>query len=336
MKDSNAMNQPERIKDLVTRFFERRLSTDEIAELENWLLEDVANRNYFDKVNDGYQARHVLQQFTPERIDNAWSRFSERITEKIVSIRPKRVFARTAWRVAASVAILLAFTFLLWKVVTDSYEGTEKLIVNNAINRNTFVLLPDSSLVWLNVNSTIEYESSFGKEHRNITLHGEAYFDVRKKQKHDFIVNADEMSVHVKGTRFNVRAFKGEELKTTLEEGNVELVLTGRKKSYSMTPGDQIVVSKKRDTVTLRKVNPTNFTAWKEEQLVFDNVPLADIILKLENRYKVKITVDKELGKRERFTMTVHQETIEEVLEMIHLASNLKWKKHNHTILIYE
>ncbi len=332
------MNQSERIDELISGFLRRDLSEPELQEFEQWLGEHPENRGHFKDVYEDYQRSHILNLFTPEKMDRTWELFSQKIREEKVIRMPKRKSAGLYpyWRVAASIMLLLVFSFVLVRITETQPGYTEHIVVNNAKNRNTFVLLPDSSSVWLNANSTIEYDRDFGTKHRNITLRGEAFFDVRRKQDHDFVLNTDQLKVHVTGTRFNVRAYKGEEARTTLEEGKVELSLTRSKKSYSMVAGDQIVVSKELDTVTIRKVNPTHFTAWKEEQLVFDNTPLAEIVIKLENRYKVEISVDMEIGKRERFTMTVSDQSIEEVLEMIQLSSNLKWEKRNRKITIYE
>jgi ferric-dicitrate binding protein FerR (iron transport regulator) len=150
------------------------------------------------------------------------------------------------------------------------------------------------------------------------------------------LVKTDQISIRVKGTKFNVRAYEGEDANTTLEEGKVELTVSGQDQTYSMRPGDQITVAKKEQKITFQKVNPANFSAWKEDTLVFDNTPLSQIILKLENRYKVKIVIDQALAERERLTMTISQESIDEILEMIQLSSRLNYRKEKNHIVIYE
>lgn len=325
-------------RNLISRFFEKNLSDDELHELESWLQHDTSHRQYFDKANENYQTRKILDQFTPERIDNAWLKFSQKITleenESSTKIRTISHF-NTFFKIAASVSIFALATFLLWQHSNTDTKSSERIIVENAKTRNTHVVLPDGSLVWLNTNSTISYTSDFGKTNREVSLDGEAYFDVKKKDNQSFIVKTNQLSVCVKGTRFNVSAYKGEETKTTLEEGKVELLLTGQK-VYPMMPGEQIIVNDKEQKVVLQKVDPSDYTAWKEEKLQFDNTTLADIILKLENRYKVDIVIDERIARRERLTMTINQETIDEIMEMIQLSSRLSWKKTNNQILIYE
>jgi ferric-dicitrate binding protein FerR (iron transport regulator) len=103
-----------------------------------------------------------------------------------------------------------------------------------------------------------------------------------------------------------------------------------------MTPGDQVILDTEQKAVTLKRVDPSNFSAWKEEKLVFDNTPLEDIISKLENRFRVKITIDSRLARRERISMTIEQENIDEVLDFIQLSSRLKIKKEKNEIIMFE
>ena len=210
------------------------------------------------------------------------------------------------------------------------------MFVRNAEGTNTRIVLPDNSVVWLNTNSSLEYPPAFGNTAREVTLKGEAFFDIEKGSK-PFIVKTGNVQVHVKGTRFNVQAYKEEDsVKTTLEEGRVELHIKGKDSFYVMNPGDQITLNTKVNDVVLRKVNPSNFSAWKEERLVFENTRLADIAARIENRYKVKISIAPSIGYRERLTMTIEHETLDEVLEMIRLSSRLKIKKDNNEITFYE
>jgi transmembrane sensor len=335
------MNQPEKnIKDLILKFLHKQASEAEIESLLHWLKQDKHNRQYFDEVNETFQANEVLRQFNPEKIDRAWNRVAEKIeNEKVIRLPVTTISKRyyNFLRVAASVSILLAASFAIWRYYSlQIYNTAEKVIVHNPQGRNTQIVLPDGTLVWLNTNSTLEYAGDFGKETREVVLKGEAFFDVRKKQQQNFIVKTDQLSIRVKGTRFNVRAYEGQDANTTLEEGKVELTIAGQHQIYAMRPGDQITVAKNEEKIILQKVDPSDFSAWKEDTLVFDNTPLSEIILKLENRYNVKIIIDKAIAERERLTMTISQETIDEILEMIQLSSRLNYRKEKNQILIYE
>lgn len=328
--------QPEsHIQQLILRFLEGSASEHDIATLTDWLKESRSNQAYFDEVNTTYQASVTVNRFNAQKTDEAWTNLISRIDEPHNAVVP---FYSWSLRIAASILFLVAawyFVSLYQPSSTISPKGTN--LVKNSPGRNTRIVLPDSSIVYLNTNSTLEYPSAFGDVSREVHLKGEAYFDVRKGSK-PFIVRTENIVIKVKGTRFNVQDYKNEsDVRTTLEEGSVELLVSNKQRVYSLTPGDQVVLNTERSNVSLRKVDPSHFTAWKEEKLVFDNTPLQDIVYKLENRFRVSITVEQRLSKSERLTMTITNETLDEVLDLIQLSSRFKVKKEtNNNVIIYE
>lgn len=326
-----------RIKEIILRFLEGISTEEEATLLHEWLQESEANRQYFDEVNNTFQASVTLNRFNHPSVENAWSKVSKSIEQA-----PVRNISRTKSRVllvlkiAASVCLLAVTGSLLLKILSENNVQQRSTIVRNSKVNNTRILLPDSSTVWLNANSTLEYTPEFGKTLREVTLKGEAFFDVKKDSK-AFVVRTDNMQVHVKGTRFNVEAYKkNATVKTTLEEGKVELHVDGNNEFFTMKPGDQIILNTRLNNVIVQKVDPSDFSAWKEEKLVFDNTPLSEVITKLENRYKVSITIRSEKAKRERLSMIIEQEDIQEVLDLIKLSSRLQIKMEKNEIILFE
>jgi ferric-dicitrate binding protein FerR (iron transport regulator) len=227
--------------------------------------------------------------------------------------------------------------FATWKLTGKKFRHSTKqnIALYNDQAKHRRIVLPDSTVVWLNTKSSLSYAADFAT-HREVTLCGEAFFDVKKKQKQNFIVRTEQLSIQVKGTRFNVHAYESGDHNATLEEGNIELTVIGKPDTYAMTPGDQITVTKDAKDIIVKRVDPADYSAWKEEKLIFDNVPLEDIVLKLENRYHVDIVIAGNITGHERLTMTIEHEPLDEVLEMIQLSSRLNCKKENNQIIIYE
>lgn len=331
------MNQPTpHVKGLILRFLKKEATQEELLELQTWLAQDKGNVRYFDELNAQFQKQLVADRLTPERVSQSWEKLNNKINAEKKSRPVVTLLRSNFFRVAASVSVA---AIVIWQLVSNKkfepFTIAGNTIVLNSSDRNSPIVLPDSTLVWLNANSTIEYASSFS-EKREVTLKGEGFFDVRKKGTQTFVVKTAHFSIQVKGTRFNVQAYESEFENATLEEGSIEFQLHGEAQSYAMKPGDQITINNTAQTIERKKVDPYNFTAWKEEKLVFDNTRLSDIILKIENRYKVDIIIDDSLAYRERLTMTIEHEPIEEILEMIHLSSQLNYKLENETIRIYE
>jgi transmembrane sensor len=325
------------LKEIILRFLEGRASDEEIDTLHNWLEQSEANRKYFDDVNTTFQASVTMNRINHRKVDSAWEKVSKQIKPDTID-RPAMQMRPFNWllKIAASVCLIALVGLAVYNVNDMFNERQQGIVVRNSESNNTRILLPDGSSVWLNANSVLEYAPQFGVDVREVILKGEAFFDVTKSSK-PFIVRTEGMQVHVKGTRFNVEAYRNTSLtKTTLEEGRVELHVNGKQEVVVMQPGEQVTLDKKRFEVSRKKVDPADFSAWKEEKLVFDNKSLAEIITKLENRYKVDIQIDSSLAKRERITMTLEGETLEEVLDMIRLSSRLKIKADNNSIIISE
>lgn len=330
----------EATRELILRFLEGSASAQDILTLRSWLEQSEANRQYFDEVNTTFQATVTLNRFNHHKVDNAWTALSQRIAAENQDTPVKA--SRTAWLsplvgIAASVCLLAVSAFLIFQQWPQQQNiKAHGSIVRNSNGTNTRILLPDGSIVWLNTNSTLEYPAQFGEASREVILKGEGFFDVRKGSK-PFIVHAEQLSVQVKGTRFNVEAYSDSPIiSTTLEEGKVELLVPDQEEVYVMKPGDQIVVNKSYDRITRNQVNPANFSAWKEDRLVFDNVPLDEIISKLENRYRVDILIESMGARRERMSMTIERETLDEVLDMIRLSSRLRVKKEKSRVVLFE
>lgn len=328
----------EEIKQLILRFLEGEASDQDVSDLQAWLQQSAGNCLYFDEVNNAYQASVTLHRFNQQKIDQAWSKLSAELdTEqhvKEVSYFPG-VSRFPFFKIAASISILLLSGFLIFWLLGKKETLLNTIVQNN--ERNSIqIVLPDSSIVWLNSYSSLVYPTAFDKQSRDVTLKGEAFFDVKKGKK-PFIVHTQNMQVRVKGTRFNVEAYTNNpSAKTTLEEGKVELSVTNSNKKYILKPGEQIIFNAPLNKISLRKVKVDNFLAWKEKQLVFDNTPLEEIIPKLENRFSVAISADDELATTERLSLTIENETLDEVLELVKLASRLKVKKEKGQIILYE
>ena len=332
----NINQPPPYIKDLIIKFLEKEASPTEVEILEDWLKQDEKHRKQFDEINDTFQAAISLGRFTHQKTDHAWKKLSHKINE--TEVKPITLStSKTLWlKIAATVLVIVVAGIGLSKFFPLQKSTNSLAVVQNAAERKTKAILPDGSIVWLNVNSSVEYDADFGKHSRLVSLRGEAFFDVKKGKK-DFIVRTDNLSIQVKGTRFNVNTddLSGNE-KTTLEEGHVVLQINGSKTLYEMIPGDQIAFNRTTNKVFLQKVNPSNYSAWKEAKLIFDNALLADIVKKLENRFKVTIAIDDAIAQRERLTMTIENETIDDVLEFIELSSRLHYRKEKNQIMIFE
>lgn len=331
------------MKDLIIRFLKKDVSTNEIETLQAWLAENATHRRYFIQIQEKYQRAKIRERFTRAHVAQAWQQVAESIKVTHPSQKPRpdvhrNVRWRVAGRMAATIIPLALLIYFAANLLTNVTNAPHQAQVTHTTDATRICLyLPDSSTVWLNAHSTLRYDANdFQSSTRLVHLTGEAFFQVTHRPA-PFVVQTNNIDIHVKGTAFNVRAYIHEAAsKTTLREGQVTLQVKGHTQVYAMTPGQQLTFHTQQKQVTIQAVDPADFTAWKEAQLVFDNVPLANMIDKLENRYNIHVAIDPILAKRERISITIRDETIDEVLELIQLSCQLKSIRTQDHIVLYE
>lgn len=152
----------------------------------------------------------------------------------------------------------------------------------------TFKLkLPDGSMIWLNSASSLTYQSDLLKNgRREVSLAGEAYFEVAKDREHPFIVKSRNQEVTVLGTHFNVNSYENEPVvSTTLLEGSVRIAAGN---AYAtIAPGQQAVRS--NGGLSVKQVNAESFLAWQKNQFMFERQNIAAIMRMIERWYDVEV-----------------------------------------------
>ncbi|WJS96759.1 FecR family protein [Flavobacterium johnsoniae] len=179
------------------------------------------------------------------------------------------------------------------------------------------VQLSDGTVVHLNSGTSLRYPVQFGKnKSRQVSLTGEAYFEVSKDKAHPFNVNTQEVNVEVLGTKFNVDSYTNNaSTDVVLVEGKVSLYKQQKTNQVFLTPGLKGSNLKGENAINTEQVNPDYYTAWVKGSLVFKNASFAEIIKKLERQYNVTfINKNKTLGK-EIFNARFDNEPIEVVLK---------------------
>lgn len=199
------------------------------------------------------------------------------------------------------------------------------------------VVLSDSTIIYLNAGTELRY-SGIEQNKREVYLSGEAWFNVKIDKNNPFIVHTPFYNVRVTGTRFNVKAYEEEnEIMTTLEEGSVEVLsskyleLNERK---ILLPGEQLIYNRLQRSIQIKEVNPRMFSSWKDNQLIFINMNLKELIVLLERKYGVTIETPELSILNYHYDGTISDESILEVLDLIKSTLPVKYKIEGQTIVI--
>ena len=253
-----------------------------------------------------------------------------------------RVPKKWYWLAAAAVLIPLFF-FITRKIFSSRPEGKssgEYARISSAGERKSFQL-PDGTKVMLNAGSIIHIFQDFNKQSREITLEGEAFFDVTKDALKPFVIHTSSMDVKVLGTTFNVKAYPEDKMtEAALLNGSVEIRVKKDNSRILLHPSEKILIpnntgssapgtspekdlpeSGKNYSVGKLIANPADSSiaevSWTENKLAFTDNNFEEIAKGLERWYNVSIQFEDPTLKQFRFTATFDKKTIEQVLNAL-------------------
>jgi len=277
----------EHISYLLRQYTSNEARPEEIEELFAWIRESE---------HDG-PLRQTIQalwdQYRPE--ESLPSADWEGMYARIVKMPANRVIPgkRVHWRtlaVAASIGALVLLGVLWWKrpASPQMVAGAESYAVPVAWTRH--IVLPDSSTVVLHAGSRLLYRTAFSGHTREVTLAGEAYFDIVYRQEQPFIIHTGQLKTTVLGTAFNIRAYdSSREVMVLVTKGRVR-VEDGRQVLAELTPNQQITYNLRQAQAQQQEVNATRVvTDWTKKDMVFASISFEQIASTLSQRYGIPV-----------------------------------------------
>jgi ferric-dicitrate binding protein FerR (iron transport regulator) len=156
------------------------------------------------------------------------------------------------------------------------------------------VVLPDGTQVWLNAASELRYPTRFTGNSREVTLTGEAYFEVAQLANQPFRVNTADLAVTVLGTGFNIMAYQNEEtVHATLVQGSVKVSSTRmpQQTGIVLTPGQQASIVP-GSAITVNRPDLNEVLSWKEGSFSFSKTSLQAIMRQIERWYDVEVVYE--------------------------------------------
>jgi transmembrane sensor len=229
---------------------------------------------------------------------------------------------------------------------TLEYSKQSDASATNQITYNTleiprggefFLILSDSTKVWLNSETTLKYPTNFSGDARNVELVGEAFFEVTKNKSKPFIVKSGDQIVEVLGTSFNISSYQEDSLIfTTLIEGMVKVYLENNQESQQLLyPNHQSYLYKDKGFISQRKVNPAPYIAWKEGRFYFDNQTLEEIMSTLARWYDIDIYITDDNIKKIRFTGNLKRyDEFEPILKLIQKTNEVSYAINDREVRI--
>lgn len=320
-------------KEIIERYHQGKCSLEEQRIVEQWLDSEEVEMTF------------------PENADinaigeRGWKRISSRYHIDVQPdpvVVPKLRRYRMIWQIAACITLLLgAATF--YYLNTDSKNNQNNSAVayreiKTLKGQKLTITLPDGTIVWLNSESVLRFPESFKGRSRELKFSGEAYFSVAKDASKPFIISTEKTKVQVLGTKFNLRAMATETATTVVvEEGKIQfsgaanqqqLILTANKRGVFETRG--AIPSMQTD-----EVYAPRYMAWKNGELLMDNLTIEEVGEVLERWYNVKIKINRPELSRERYTGSFKNASLHKVLKSMSFAVKFSYKQNGQTFILY-
>lgn len=364
---------------LISRKLSGEATLDELRELQQ-LLNDDPEMAYKAELYTNFFEHPVKPKRSTEQKKAQWNKLQSKLGEQFPEdfmdhtapeepLPPAPVFSmQKKWIAVAASLILITLTAVYF--LRNADPGQKQIAVKDASTNemNTMpgtrskTILPDGTIVWLNSDSRIEYNANFGHKKREVTLIGEAFFDVAHNADVPMVVHAKGVNIWVKGTAFNVRSYpENNRVETSLIRGAVELTTdTDPERKILLKPNEKIVlvvtdrdtsntvvaklpawekVSTKHDLYHIQQLDGSRYNiipeiSWVQNELVFDNEVFTEVISKMEKWYNIEIVLENKELANKNFSGAFKKEDLTTALQGLQFINSFQFEIKGSTVYI--
>lgn len=185
------------------------------------------------------------------------------------------------------------------------------------------IILADGTKVWLNSASSLQFPFRFTGATREVTVSGEAYFEIAKDAAHPFIVHTGLNSIRVVGTSFNVNTYTRNQVRTSLVEGKVNLI-TKDGQTKALTPGYEAQYESDKGYHFV-KFDQENVLSWKTGIYYFNNVPLGELDAIIARWFDIAVVFDRPILKQHLVSGLIEKGQLNDFLYDLETAAKIKY-----------
>lgn len=258
-------------------------------------------------------------------------------TEKKLGIAYQDSSKANKWKwigIASSVLFIVSMAFSINYVIEKRQAPTLNQYSCKAKEIKA-VTLSDGTKVWLNSSSLLIASEPFIGDKREVTLFGEAYFEVAPNAERPFIIETSNLKTKVLGTHFNVIAYPTDDIhEISLYEGKVQLNPNTNNNTAILNPGDRVYYNTNTGKMKLLHTDLGKPAQWRDGILRFYDEDLFSISKKLERHFKTRIFITDSITGNLKYSGEFEEESLERILELLSVAKTFKYTINNNGIII--
>lgn len=340
------------------RYLYGELGTEQKQEVLDWVNANKENEQYFIALMNLYATQTLSDEKASEaeyagmvkiirQKEMAEQRGEETRSGRILDKAQEHgshIFKKLFWIAAAAVVLLVVTNLFLLSVKQETIgiqkntiaammspkniQSYKELYTNRGVKAK--LVLPDSSVVYLNSDTRISYPDRFDSLSRNVRIEGEAYFKVTKDTMRPMIVTTGKgFAVRVLGTEFNLRANADDaDAQATLYSGKIDIIREkgGKVVITNVQPNETVTIGNDNVCSKIVRNEPQKLMAWREGKLIFDHTPVGEAVKMLQRWHGVEIEVADASILDFRLTATFEQESIVQILELLKIITYIDYK----------
>lgn len=325
-----------RLQYLFRRYLDNTCTQDELEEFLGFVqksehdesLRQLIRGMYDELKDDGITVPHVDEHGRLVLGNTANEPQPGSIPES--SIKRKRRISTMSFATVLAVVIIGTVIITTQLNKRSKEERTLAVLTKKSTNRSEskFILLEDSTQVWLNAATSLDFPDRFNAKKREVYLAGEAFFDVKHADKVPFVIHIGDMSVTVLGTAFNIKAYPGQKnITVAVSRGKVKV--TG-KDGWEMTlvKGQQVKVNDHSNATAEKNVTDDLIAGWQQGNIYYDDEPFKDIISDMERVYNVSVRIENPLVADQEISTSFKKEIgIEQALQVLCRLTDTELRK---------
>ncbi|HEX3007756.1 MAG TPA: FecR family protein [Bacteroidales bacterium] len=353
-------------------YLNERFSPEDRRKFLQWITADQNEERVKQFLNEELKNYHTSEKIEHVDFENLYSKISKEINHYETTPATRNKTTRllvNILKVAAIVLVAVVSTLIVNKQSHPKHLFQPEVVIYEIkapLGAKTEITLPDGSRVWLNAGSKLKYNAAFSFYNRDIILDGEAFFKVAKNKNIPFIVKTSDIDIKAVGTSFNVKAYSDEgTIETTLVEGTIAITRSGvgknkSKGEFMLTPNQRATFIKEKTSIEITdvrkfieelppkikvergkvyiipEIDPLPTVAWKDNLMIIRGEEMRSLVIKLGRKYNVHISILGEYLNSYRFSGTLYDETLEQVLNVIKLSAPIDYTIDGKEVVIKE
>jgi transmembrane sensor len=339
-------------REQLLRYLSGEASPGDVTRVEAWLAEDPDRWSELAKLGDE-RAGEVLGHAAVERAGaDVWARLRRDLGDEaelgeLRGVRRRRTahpisFSSSRWTTGLQVAAALVMAagagtvLAVWIQSRQAAPApTVRVAATGAGERATF-RLSDGTSVMLGVASSLRYAANFGEDSRDVSVEGEAYFDVAHEAGRPFVVHAGQLMAKVLGTQFTVRLYPEDTgARVVVREGRVSIRAAASGAPEGVVGAGQLGRLREGGAPSIEPADTGQYFAWTDGRLVLDQVPLREALPDLERWFDLEFMLaDSSLG-HVPLSATLKTQPTTDVLNNLAASLGMRLRKVGDTATLY-